>query len=186
MNLPYSIVTTLFIAFVVWLGAYVQPGNAGVPAGTEPRAPQNTAESTLYSATEIEQRFQLIKLSGITAALPLKDVTILWDRFTRQERLHQHLNTPSPDVYVLYRQFSEDFTQARITIGYKQTELEDSEDRTTYIPAGIYHPLPAPDGDITKAWSQIDFNRKPLAVIEQFRLSPSGELNAPKLFVLYK
>ncbi|WDE07411.1 lipase chaperone [Thalassomonas viridans] len=191
MNLFYSVLTSSAVVLTVWGSALIQPKTAqaalqksttvDIQAVAEPaiKATQPPAPAAAMPAS----------IAGITLRLKLSEVTTVWQTFNQAQALHNRLKAQPENVYVLYRQFSGDFQQADITIGYDAKMLSGADNSiqldpgryTTLLPSGKYN-----EHQLLQAWQKINYLKTPHSVVEIHRLNPAGEAKSTQMLVSYQ
>lgn len=217
MNLPSSLFVTAVIFTVVWFAVAYQPGheaayvaayeaNEGYEEAQEQTPEQPLAESQKPVAvaepvakpqsvapekkSEATTYMNGLALEGENRRMAMADVDALWTVFMGRSELHSRLNRMRVNAYVLYRDFSEDFSQADITLGYSSGELKGEGKVVARTPSGDYQEVLAPGKHsqyvLGKAWEAVDFNKPVAAVLERHELNSSGVVVASSIYVLYR
>lgn len=197
MNLFYSCVTSVGIVGAVWGLALMQPQQA-IARAIDSEELIEQVEVVSHKATEA-----LSSRQSVNKALDFVDVTIVGNtqstRLTEVSGLISALNnnesvnaklyqTPSK-LYIFYRNFSANYDSATITVGYDKSELVGATSGVTLpeqhfenlLPKGHYS-----DSSAVKAWQDIDYGKKPQAVIEVHYLNNKGTPEQSEIFVSYE
>ncbi|GAL22676.1 hypothetical protein JCM19235_4634 [Vibrio maritimus] len=169
MNLTKSIFTSMLIALVTW---------SGVSAQEQPKVKANTAGTT---KTELHY-FYILQTRA-----DLDHIELLWnDAYKKLESVStDNLST----IVVAYRDLSQDFATADITIGYQsstavkgeRSTIELSDNKQVLLSNGSHD-----KGAIEKAWNDIDFRRDIEVIIETHDLNQHGLPDSNSLTVYYK
>lgn len=220
MNLPSSLFVTAVIFAVVWFAVAYQPGheeayaaayeaNGGYDPAMENASTaavagqQSTEEKNASVAKAVEPSRQPapvapesatylngLSLEGETQRLAIASVDSLWTKFMGRSDLHSRLNRMRVDAYVLYRDFSADYSQAEITLGYSTSQLQGDGKVAARTPSGDYQEILAPGKHsqyvMGKAWDAVDFSKPVAAVLERHELNSSGVVVASSVYVLYR
>ncbi|TMP26885.1 hypothetical protein CWB99_17460 [Pseudoalteromonas rubra] len=200
MKLASSLVVTGIIAMSVWGIALLQPMPVQALSSAQPQTvtqKQSSLKATRTNvATEATAQQQgtlmvaldTLVISGNTATLPTDKVQQLWQDFNTNTALNSRLIKQPLAVYVLYKDFSANFAQATITIGYSIDALSSAEDTVT-LDAARYEPLLSRKKhsvqDIALAWQEIDYRRPINRVVEIHYLSDHSTITSSELLVGY-
>ncbi|TMP37311.1 hypothetical protein [Pseudoalteromonas rubra] len=200
MKLASSLLVTGIIAISVWGIALLQPmpvqalSSAQPDSVTPKQFPLEATRSNVETKTRTEEHNTLrvtldtLIISGNTATLPTDKVQRLWQEFNTNTALNSRLIKQPLAVYVVYKDFSANFEQATITIGYSIDTLSSADDTVT-LNAAQYERLLSKKKhtiqDIALAWQDIDYRRPINRVVEIHYLSEHSEITSSELLVNY-
>ena len=191
MKLINSLLITAGIVAAVWSLALLQPAKAKTLEGSQ----------TTFTAMKETQGKQLsvaksnhaiaknqITIAGKTQTLPIEQVSQLWQSFNQDVSLNASLVKQPNVVYVLYRDFSNNFDIANVTIGYSVDALANVK-QPIVIPSSRYQPLLSKrkysDQELANAWQTIDYRKALSHVLEIHYLSPNNTVLRSEVLVNY-
>ena len=207
MNLFSSILTSILIIVAVWFTVIYQP----TPAYAE-MTTVSTTDVIAQSMLENESPVAMVKTNsvqkiektvtksavnnapvhsilGVEQEILISNVDSLWSEFAQQNALHKKLIDYPSATYVLYRNISDDFSRANITVGYDSRELKGRLSGSL-LPKGQYQTVIADSRlsseQLESAWKKLDFSKDILAVVERHQLNKRGEVISVSMQVLYK
>lgn len=197
MKLASSLIVTGIIACSLWGVALLQPMPARAISSVQhtftDKAPSeaSAAKGAITESTQREKPLIVLNklvISGTTAVMPTSQVQQLWQDFNADTSLNRRLTKQPKAVYVFYRDFSANFEQSTITIGYSVDALS-SADKSVTLSAASYERLLSRKNhntqDIADAWKNIDYRRPINRVIEIHYLSKSSTVLSSELLVEY-
>jgi len=136
------------------------------------------------------KRFQSIDIVGITQEINIDGVDAMWAEFGNRSDLHNRLSKMTATNYVLYRNFNQDFSRAKITIGYDSADLNSLGKDVVSAPDGRYRVVREPDRysqqELLDSWTLIDFQKPVEAVLERHVLNASAQVVSSSIYVLYR
>ena len=169
MNLTKSIFTSMFITLVTW---------GGVAAQEQPKAKSNTADTA---------KTELHYFSVLQKRAELNHIELIW------KEAYEKLESVSEDnlstIIVTYKNLSQDFSAADITIGYQTNATAKGEKSTIELSDSKQVLLSNGSHDknaIENAWNDIDYRRDIEVVIETHDLNQHGLPDSNSLTVYYK
>jgi len=205
MKLVASITTSAAIVTSFWglaLAQTVAATDASVATQESVAAAKlPTQIKTQVSIKEIEQikkvpssqssglvNFQQVAITGISQRVSLNYMASLWQAFDNEKQLHSRLIKKPKKIYVYYRNFSKDYQQADVSIGYlanyvspvTSVERIDSGSYQTLLTKGHYSDL-----ELTRVWKKIDFRNKVNSVVEVHYLGEHSNPIATEVMVNY-
>lgn len=129
-----------------------------------------------------------VELVGVSQRVALTQVNQVWQSFRDNQHLLRALKSNQFDVYAVYRNFNNNFTEADLDIGYQRSALNDSVEVTASLPVGKRVQL-LPSGQhndltIASVWQNIDYSREIIAVIERHQIN--GEQDLVSVDVIYQ
>ncbi|MCO7191405.1 MULTISPECIES: hypothetical protein [unclassified Pseudoalteromonas] len=196
MKLTNSLVITGIIAISVWGVALLQPmpvqalSSAHPHSTTQKQSPLEAARSNVVTEEQnpLQVTLDTLIISGNTATLPTDKVQRLWQEFNTNTALNSQLIKQPLAVYVVYKNFSANFEQATVTIGYSIDALSSADDTVT-LDAARYEQLLSRKKhsvqDIALAWQEIDYRRPIERVVEIHYLSDHSAITSSELLVDY-
>ncbi|MBO9490936.1 hypothetical protein J7384_11255 [Endozoicomonas sp. G2_1] len=121
-----------------------------------------------------------VELVGVSQRVALTQVNQVWQSFRDNQHLLRALKSNQFDVYAVYRNFNNNFTEADLDIGYQRSALNDSVKVTASLPVGKRVQLLASgqhnDLTIASVWQNIDYSREIIAVIERHQIDAEQDL----------
>jgi len=132
-----------------------------------------------------------VKLSGVSAEIDLSAGSIdgLWQTFHQAVWLQAQLKEHPEKVYVVYRNFSNNYQSAHVSIGYPTRLLNRNQSVTVNV-QGQFLPLLSKSNydqsGLADAWSKIDYRNQPVTIVEVHHLNKLGQTVASELMVQYK
>ncbi|MCG7561095.1 hypothetical protein [Pseudoalteromonas sp. McH1-42] len=197
MKLASSLLVTGIIACSLWGVALLQPMPARAISSAQHTPTDKTPSETSAvpgAITESTQRekplvaLNTLVISGTTAVMPTSQVQQLWQDFKADTSLNRKLTKQPKAVYVFYRDFSANFEQSTITIGYSVDTLSSVNQSVTLSAARYERLLPRKkysNQDIARAWQNIDYRRPINRVIEIHHLSEHSAIVSSELLIEY-
>lgn len=203
MNLFVSILTSIIIVTIVWLGVIYQPSSTDIDIITSDQAHEIAKEISAGTAPFIAKKTNAVKsdvkpvdynmpvrsVFGVEQHMKINDIAQLWSKFYRDQALQSKLDDYPTAAYVLYRNISKDFKYADITIGYRSDEL-NNKPTGALLPIGYYQTVLTASGitstQLLKAWQKLDFSREVIAVVERHQLNKSADVTSVSMQVIYK
>ena len=150
---------------------------------------QLKATSETKAKPKTDSADEIINISGITERLPLSALDSLWLQFDKASQLHGKLKRTPNKVYVVYRDFSDNFDRAKITIGYDVSQLKRGI-TDEKINLSALKPLLAKQSysmtELKAGWEQVNYGPSLNRVVEIHTLNSKGKTIASELFVAYK
>lgn len=217
MSIFTSIAIAVAVWFVVWLQpnamansalgnsapmqdqAATQSSNHQTSSNTKAMTSVKKAESEISVkgiATSIVENtaakpaapIKPVELVGVSQRVALTQVNQVWQSFRDNQHLLRALKSNQFDVYAVYRNFNNNFTEADLDIGYQRSALNDSVKVTASLPVGKRVQL-LPSGQhndltIASVWQNIDYSREIIAVIERHQID--GEQDLVSVDVIYQ
>ncbi|WP_071870806.1 hypothetical protein [Atopomonas hussainii] len=193
--LKYALGTAAIVALVVGL-VWLQPHDMALPVAAAPEvlvpetvAPQASVpakpavQQPVRQAAITNQQAAVQAVVGVTQTLSLVAVDQLWQRFEDNTALHAALKPGEATVWVWYRDFSADFAQAKVTIGYPQERLFTASEPVVQVPSARMQKVASSSAQ--GVWQQLDYARGVIGVVEKHRLDYQGELLSSEFSVLY-
>ncbi|MDK9737408.1 hypothetical protein KI655_08850 [Vibrio sp. D404a] len=196
MKLLASLLTTTAITASIWGALQVQPAIAkiGPMAATDTSAADTsvTRESSFDAAFDINQPGALI---GVTKTVALSSVPQVWVSFYEQVEAGTNdklsaANVVGNEVVVLYQEITPDFSEAKITVGFRQKASSDVKPNARFSSlnkaVSLLNKGKHDDMTLTSAWEMIDYRRDVEAVLERHYLNQHGLPDSSELYVYYK
>ncbi|GAL31547.1 hypothetical protein JCM19240_4978 [Vibrio maritimus] len=169
MNLAKSIFTSMFITLVTW---------GSVAAQEQPKAKPNTTGTA---------KVELHYISVLQKRADLNRIELIW------KEAYEKLESVSEDnlstIIVVYKDLSQDFAAADITIGYQSNTAAKGEKSTIELSHSKQVLLNKGSHDksaIENAWNDIDYRREIEVIIETHDLNQHGLPDSNSLTVYYK
>ena len=217
MSIFTSIAIAVAVWFVVWLQpnamansalgssapmqdqAATQSSNHQMSSNTKAMASVNKDKSEVsvkgVATSIVENRavkpampIKPVEFVGVSQRVALTQVNQVWQSFRDNEHLLRALKSNQFDVYAVYRNFNNNFTEADLDIGYQRSALNDSVKVTASLPVGKRVQLLASgqhnDLTIAAVWQNIDYSREIIAVIERHQID--GEQDLVSVDVIYQ
>lgn len=208
MNLFASILTSIIIVIAVWFGAMYQPTSAYAEM-IIPSTTTETIKNTVEVVTKNDSPLITLKvasnktekaikqrpdntpvnfIAGVKRHMAINNIDQLWNDFESNEVLHAKLESYPTAIYVLYRNFSKNFKNADIIIGYNNRELNVQHD-TVALPKGRYQTVTngskLSSKQLAKAWDKLDFSQD-VVIVEKHQLNRNADVINISMQVLYK
>lgn len=196
-----SIFTSLIIALALWLLAWFQPAakelvvaNSYHDLSVEAKPSAVIDEASFDEGNQMgqlkkaEHKLKPIELVGVKRRIKLKAIDALWQEFQANKHWQRALVTSEFNVYVVYSNFDQAFTEADVVIGYQRDALNDAVKVIGQVPQGNRTDLLTlgqhDDSVLLDAWEKIDYQRSIQSVIEKREISGSKDLVS--LHVIYQ
>lgn len=175
MKLSFSLIVTAFITLSVWLLVLLQPSPVNATASI-------TEHSNDSAPTTTDKRY----IRGVSDVIPLQDTQQLWQRFYTEIAASNSL--PSDQLWVVYQGFDDNFTTAKVSIGYVVSGPANND--LLPLPQGSKQQILA-KGDhsvdqLTQAWQGINFSKPIKAVVEIHYLNQHQLPTSSEVFVYYR
>lgn len=206
MKLLASLLTTTAITASIWGALQVQPAIAKIgplaaadtlvsnTSGTDTSAADTsvTRESSFDAAFDMNQSGALI---GVTKIVPLESVPQVWASFYEQVETKTNnqlsaANVVGNEVIVLYQDIARDFSEAKVTVGFRQKTSSDVKPNARFsslnTAVSLLNKGKHDDMALTSAWEMIDYRRDVEAVLERHYLNQHGLPDSSELYVYYK
>lgn len=127
---------------------------------------------------------------GVTRNIHLDGVSELWMDFHQKSSLHDGLTDYPDKVYVYYRDFSNDYQSAKVTIGYSTQLLPKVKPLVKLkvkLPKSTFKVLLKKQSysntELANVWQQIDYRQNPQGVIEIHHLNKKGETVSSEMLI---
>lgn len=169
MNLTRSIFTSMIITLVTWGSVFAQE---------QPNVSANTADT---------MNNQLQYIAVLQKRADLENIEALWSEAYEKLELVPADNLST--IIVAYKQLSQDFATADITIGYQASTTAKDESSTIELSNNKQVLLSNGSHDknaIVNAWNDIDYRRNIEVIIETHDLNQHGLPDNNSLTVYYK
>lgn len=206
MKLFASLLTTTAITASIWGALQVQPAIAKIgplaaadtlvsnTSGTDTSAADTsvTRESSFDATFDMNQPGALI---GVTKTVPLESVPQVWAGFYEQVEAGNNNklsaeNVVGNEVIVLYQEIARDFSEAKVTVGFRQKTSSDVKPNARFSSfnkaVSLLNKGKHDDMALTSAWEMIDYRRDVEAVLERHYLNQHGLPDSSELYVYYK
>ncbi|MDK2596606.1 hypothetical protein [Pseudoalteromonas obscura] len=134
-------------------------------------------------------RINTMSISGVQQKIAIKHIAKLWETFENQQALNKNLLRYPRKISVYYQNFSQDFQQAEISIGYL-SDIVRSANQSTTIQGGRYERVlqkaAHSNEELADAWKKIDYRKNLQSVLEIHYLDASGHPVSSEFMVNYK
>lgn len=197
MKLLASLLTTTAITASIWGALQVQPAIAKIgPLAS--KTDTSSAEVSLARDSSSDAGFDMTQpgsVIGVTQAVTLQSVPQVWASFYEQVESGKNKNLSSEnvvsdEVIVLYQEIARDFSEAKVTVGFRQKAGSDVKPSARFSSLNkavtLLNKGKHDDTELTSAWEMIDYRRDVEAVFERHYLNQHGLPDSSELYVYYK
>ena len=187
MNLINALIVSAIITTSIWLVAVFQPGTAQAKGLLTKADKVINAENPVVKTSVVNNDVPRF-INGISAHLPMTEVNNLWQAFNNSQTLTNQLKKQPKAVYVLYQDFSADFSKAEITIGYA-SDLIRQPSELVALDNNYQNLLPRAkysDGQLASVWRKIDYRKAISSVLEIHYLDDNNAVTSNEVLVSYQ
>jgi len=199
MKLLSALFTTFIIVAIVWGIALLQMSSTSEEKDLTENSQKHETQMNVKTGSPATSRATIqdsaiaanqlsTNIAGVNAYISIANIDRVWQSFKDKTLLHARLIKQPNKVYVYYRNFSNDFQSAEVTIGYNADIIKPLSQPTAQV-KGSYSMLLGKgahtEAKLAEAWTKIDYRKQLHSVVEIHYLDKNSLPTSTEMLVKY-